>query len=100
MEAPTVKPSIESVIAERILVRNDLTPSKMVTVLVSKPIRPKGENDFHCEVQILGLGDEKVRPIYGFDSMQALQLALRFVSEQLESHRKNLRWVDNEDIGF
>lgn len=95
-----MKPSIDSVIAERQLVRKDVTPNKKVSVLLSKPMRSEDKADYHCEVQILGLGDEKARPIHGFDSMQALQLALRFISQQLDSHRKNLRWVGNEDIGF
>jgi len=71
-----------------------------VRVIIGLPIQSQDKVDYSCQVQILGLGDEQIRSIYGLDSMQALQLALRFLSEQLADYRKNLRWVGNEDIGL
>lgn len=68
--------------------------------MVGKPTESEGKQDYYCQVQIMGLGDEKIRSIYGLDSMQALQLAVRFISAQLDRYRKDLRWLDNEDIGL
>jgi hypothetical protein len=95
-----VRELINSVIAERKLsYEDDAAHCKDVCVILGKPTE-SDKGDYFCQVQILGLGDEKLRPIYGIDSMQALQLALRFISSQLDDHRKNLRWVENEDSGF
>lgn len=101
MEVATVKPSIDAVVAERQLtLKSPPAEAKEVRVIVGKPTQSPDKADYYCQVQIIGLGDEKVRPIYGLDSIQALQLALRFIAQQLEEHRKELRWVENEDIGF
>ncbi len=95
-----MKASMDSIIAERRLTFGDGPTAKEVRVTVSKPVESADKADHYCQIQIIGVGDEKVRPIYGLDSMQALQLALRFISEQLANYKKELRWVENEDIGF
>jgi hypothetical protein len=101
MEAPPMKKFIRSTIAERRLtLRNGSPNPKEVRVIVGKPTESDDKQDYYCQVQILGLGDEKIRSIYGLDSMQALQLAVRFISAQLDKHRKYLRWLNNEDIGL
>jgi hypothetical protein len=95
-----MNPSVDSVIAERQLtLKSDSTPDKEVRVVVGKPTQSE-DRDYYCQVQIVGLADENVRSIYGLDSMQALQLALRFISTQLEEHRNVLYWVGDKDIGF
>jgi hypothetical protein len=92
--------SAEHVMAERLLRFEDPSSSpKTVRVLVGKPVK-SGETEYLCETQILGLGDDKARPIYGIDSMQALQLALRFISEMLDHYRANLTWLGSRDIGI
>lgn len=35
------------------------------------------EQDAYCPVQLVGIGPKKVQPVFGVDTMQALQLALR-----------------------
>ena len=91
----------EQIIAERRMTLNTGPGNTTeVKVALSRPMKSANEAEYACSVQILGLGDEKTRSIYGVDSMQALQLALRFASQMLEDHRKNLRWLGNEDIGF
>lgn len=95
------KKSVEPVIAERRLTRANVSPKlREVRVVLGKPVKSGSKMAYCCPVQIVGLGDDKIRPIYGLDSMQALQLALRFVSEYLSSCRDSLRWVGNKDIGF
>ena len=105
MEAPTMKKSdkkfISSTIAERRLTfRNGSPKPKEVRVIVGKPKESDHKQDYYCQVQILGLGDEKIRSVYGLDSMQALQLTIRFISAQLDRYRKDLRWLNDENIGL
>lgn len=39
--------------------------------------------DAYCPVQLVGVGDEEVRPIFGVDRVQALQLAVRYLQPLL-----------------
>lgn len=50
------------------------------------------EQDAYCPVQIVGIGDEKVRPIFGVDTVQALQLAVRYLEPLLIQYGDRLRW--------
>jgi len=92
--------AVENIVAERCLTFRDASSKATdVRVLVGKPER-SAEAEYFCEVHIAGIGDEKVRAIYGVDSMQALQLALKFASDALSSYRLGLTWLGNEDIGL
>ncbi len=95
-----MKLSPEYIVAERCLVfRDGSIEAREVRVTVGKPTK-SNDDEYSCQIQILGLGDEHTRSIYGVDSMQALQLALRFVSEMLQNYRDELRWLGNKEIGF
>ena len=50
------------------------------------------DQDAYCPVQLVGVGDEKVRPIFGVDTVQALQLAVRYLEPLLVQHGDRLRW--------
>ncbi|MBX3506478.1 MAG: hypothetical protein KF895_13450 [Parvibaculum sp.] len=50
------------------------------------------EQDAYCPVQLIGVGDEKVRPIFGVDTVQALQLAVRYLDPLLIQYGDRLRW--------
>ena len=61
--------------------------------------------DFACECQIAGLGESRVRRIYGLDAFQSLQLTLRFISTMLNHHREEAQgriyWQEpGDDMGF
>jgi hypothetical protein len=91
----------DHVIAERQLTFEERSSHpKDVRVLVGRPVQAAETEEYSCAVQILGVGDEKVRQIYGMDSMQALQLGLRFISEMLDNYRAGLLWLGNKDIGL
>jgi hypothetical protein len=91
----------EDIVAERFLAfQDDSTEAKEVRIILGKPVESHGKAEYACQVQIVGLSDEKVRTIYGVDSIQALQLALKFASQMLENYRPKLRWLGNEDIGL
>lgn len=50
------------------------------------------EQDAYCPVQLVGVGDGKVRPIFGVDTVQALQLAVRYLEPLLIQYGDRLRW--------
>jgi hypothetical protein len=75
-----------------------------ITVSVGKPERMPDSDDYYCPVQLIGLGDEKVRFAAGADAVQALQLAMQLIGIELYiKHKdvvKQLTWEGNEDLGF
>lgn len=48
--------------------------------------------DAYCPVQLLGIGDERIKPVFGVDTFQALQLAFRYARVLLEEHGDRIRW--------
>jgi hypothetical protein len=48
----------------------------------------------YCPVQLVGLGDEKVRRIFGVDTFQALQLAFHYLEPMLLQYGGRLRWYN------
>lgn len=88
--------SVGEVIATRLLeLAGD--PVAEVLVKIGKPERSE-HNDFCCRVQVTGLGDERVHGIFGVDSVQALELAMRFLGSELQhlntQYKGQLRWGD------
>lgn len=84
------KPSgLGDLIAERrLLLRHRGKHAKLVRVRFGRPVRsPRWErgDPWWCPVQILGLGETKMTPIAGEDSVQALVLAFRFVEAALKA---------------
>jgi Domain of unknown function (DUF6968) len=75
-----------------------------VTVLLGKPRPYPDSSGFFCPLQIVGVGDEKVRYAGGFDEVQSLQLALKMVGVLLETlepeTRARLQWNGSGDLGF
>jgi len=75
-----------------------------VTLRLGKPQPFPDSSGFFCPVQIVGLGDEKVRYAGGIDEIQSLQLALRMAGVLLETVapeiRAKLRWKGNKDLGL
>jgi hypothetical protein len=89
------------VIAERTL-RLARTGRRATTVRVrfGKPVRcrrPVHRDPWWCPVEIRGLGDPALRAIAGVDSLQALVLALEFVSRVLPSEARraggHIEWL-------
>lgn len=75
-----------------------------IRVRIGRPYPdPRPEWDWICPVQILGLGDEAVRNVYGIDAIQALTLALQKVAIDLTAAARGgleLHWPDGPDLGF
>ena len=98
--------SIEDLIAERRLTLiSDAGEAREIDVRIGKPKRSPGIDEFSCECQIVGLGESRVRRIFGIDAFQSLQLTLRFISTMLNHHREESRgrlyWHEpGDDMGF
>ena len=50
------------------------------------------EDSAYCPVQLVGIGDERVQPVWGVDRVQALQLVFRYLDALLLQHGNRLRW--------
>jgi hypothetical protein len=88
-------------IAQRELAASSEDQVIKVFVRIAKPLEmPAGE--WACPYQIVGLGDEVIRAIYGIDGVQALQLTMIFVAAELERLSKGLKltFLGETDLGF
>lgn len=95
--------SVKSVIAERIgTLRLGDGTTKVVRVRVGKPTKRMGEEDYACGFQVLGLGAGEVRHIVGYDSVQAIELAIKFIGYEIQkSVPCDAVWEDApENLGF
>lgn len=72
-------------------------PHREVSVKIGKPELSE-HHDYYCRVQVAGIGKEQVHGIFGVDSVQALELAMRFLGAELQrlntQHQGRLRWGD------
>ena len=79
------------------------TPSD-VTVLIGKPQKTPGFDEYYCPYQIRGAGSEKIGYSCGIDAVQALSLALSILGVELEVLNKELEgrlsWECDEEGGF
>jgi hypothetical protein len=79
-------------------------PSGIVFVRFGQPVRarlPRRGDPWWCPVEITGLGKRSLRPIAGEDSLQALVLALEFVTKALpveaERAHGHLDWLGERE---
>jgi hypothetical protein len=88
--------TVGEVIATRTLSLVDV-PSRELRVKIGKP-QLSEHNDYYCPIQVTGIGDESVHSVVGIDSIQALELAMRFLGTTLQhlntQHRGRIRWND------
>lgn len=103
----TPKYRLGTIVAEREL-DLQVSPRKKAKVLVriGKP-KPDGKitDDWYCPIQILGLGEERVKAAYGIDAVQALEMAFLMISADLtlyfqRLHPGKLTWLGEHRLGF
>lgn len=96
---------IGEVIAERELTfrRPDREPSSVI-VRFGKPVqepKPDDSAPWWCPIEVRGLGADRASSIAGEDSLQALVLALEFVTKDLPSQAQKLGgeldWLDERE---
>jgi len=78
-----------------------------VTVLMGAPqeVIEDGNTHSFCPIQIIGIGDEKVRAAWGVDAFQALQLGLQLIGVELyvklnPKVNHGIRWNGETDLSF
>jgi hypothetical protein len=62
-----------------------------------------GNENFACPVQICGMQNDRVFEIVGEDSLQALQLALKFAGTLLQAKQEEgakISWFNTSDLGL
>jgi hypothetical protein len=87
---------------ERILKHKD---GYELRLIVGKPIpTDDGNQDWQCDYKIEGLGNAKVRQAVGVDPIQAIMLALTYLSTTLyfsdEYKDGKLSWLGGSDLGL
>jgi hypothetical protein len=75
-----------------------------VKLRIGKPHFEEAMRGWNCVRQIIGLGDEKVRPGYGVDSIQALLETLKMAEAELrvmaKHEHKQITWLGGDDLGM
>jgi hypothetical protein len=77
--------------------------TRQIVVRIGKP-RPDLEPDggWGCPTQIVGLGQDDVLVAFGYDAVQALQLAFEMIGARLAypPEPMALTWLGESDLGF
>jgi hypothetical protein len=93
------------IIASRTLdiVNGDGQPAGQATVHIGRP-RQEPTGEWSLPYQIVGLGDDRIYRVLGFDAIQALQCAQLVIGSVLassdEGEQGRLRWEGEPDFGF
>jgi hypothetical protein len=87
------------IIAERVF-EHEGRP-RAVRVRFRKPRRDPKTGDYWCTFEVSGLMPEAMGfKVWGVDSLQALQLAMRAAGEFLRERGHELTWCGDQDLGF
>jgi len=94
--------SIFSVIAERVFEMVEEGQRVQLRLRLGAP-KDTGNQNFACPVQISGIQSDRVFEIVGEDSLQALQLALKFASTLLQAKQEQgaqITWFNTSELGL
>jgi hypothetical protein len=73
---------------------------RAVRVRIGKPRRAPKSGDHWCTFEISGLPEVMRFKVWGIDSLQALQLAMRAAGELLREEGHALTWCGEQELGF
>ena len=73
---------------------------RAVRVRIRKPRRDPRTGDHWCTFDVSGLAKTRGFKVWGVDSLQALQLAIRAAGELLREEGHELTWCGDQDLGF
>lgn len=85
-------------VAKRVFERDG--QPRVVRVRIRKPRRDPETDNFWCTFEVLGLDEQLSFKLWGVDSLQAFQLALRAAGELLRERGLGLTWCGDEELGF
>lgn len=74
--------------------------AKAVRVRIRKPRRDPKTRDHWCSFEVSGEGEARGFMVWGVDSLQALQLAIRAAGELLREEGLGLTWCGDSGLGF
>ena len=94
------------IVAERVL-HVEGRPEIEVRVLMGMPqmINDDVNGPFVCPIQIVGIGDERVKGARGADAFQAIELGMQLIGTELyvkinRNYHGKLRWDGEADLAF
>jgi hypothetical protein len=72
------------------------------TVRIRKPARDAKTGNYKCSVEWIRPEEKELFELWGVDSMQALQLAIRAAGELTKTYEDSLHWSAGQDgyLGF
>jgi hypothetical protein len=86
------------IVAERLFELNGQPRS--VRVRIRKPRRDPKTGNHWCTFEVSGLAKAMAFKVWGIDSLQALQLAVRAAGELLREEGHDITWCGEHDLGF
>lgn len=77
-------------------------PGQRASIRVRAPAKDARTGSYRCSVEWVHSGEKELFELWGIDSMQALQLALRAAGELVTDYEGDLRWAGSDDgyLGF
>lgn len=89
------------IMAERRFERSDGSGQR-ASIRVRAPARDSRTGNYKCSVEWVHSGKKELFELWGVDSMQALQLALRAAGDLVNQDPGGLRWVGSDEgyLGF
>ncbi|WP_422723942.1 DUF6968 family protein [Hyalangium rubrum] len=78
------------------------SPGRHAVIRVRKPTRDPRTGNYRCSVEWIRPEERELFELWGIDSAQALQLALRAAGDLVNAAAEKLRWVGGEAgyLGF
>jgi len=89
------------ILAERRFESPD-SSGQRATIRVRAPARDSRTGNYRCSVEWVHSGEKELFELWGIDSMQALQLAIRAAGDLVNGYGEGLRWSGSDDgyLGF
>lgn len=71
-------------------------------IRVRAPARDSRTGNYRCSVEWVHSGEKELFELWGIDSMQALQLAIRAAGDLVNGYKEGLQWVGSDEgyLGF
>jgi uncharacterized protein DUF6968 len=91
------QPGIGTIIAHRVL-KEKGPRGKEVVIHLGRP-RRGSKAAWECPFLIDGLGEKTVQTAPGVDALQALLLAIAGIRANLDRARRELTWLDDDELG-
>ena len=77
-------------------------PGEHALVRIRRPAKDRRTGNYRCSVEWIRAEEQELFELWGIDSMQALQLAIKAAGELSKLHEDSLHWAGGQDgyLGF